>query len=209
MSEVEGLYRVQKSDIPKAGIVLADAFQHDPIWTKLFKDEATIDQKGTWFESPIRYCFKYGEVYATSPHLEGIAAWVPGDLAEMTIWRLVRSGAIISGMKAMRVSNELARKQRQIFEPLEAVRKAIMKGRTYIYLVIVGVASEFQGQGFGSKLLRTLIEESERAELPIYLETETERNVCMYERLGFKLVDQISLPIIDVPLWEMMREPSS
>ena len=86
MRQIENLYKVQKNDISKTGAVLADAFQHDPVWTKFFKDEATIDQKGTLFESPIRYCLKYGEVYATSEHLEGIAAWVPGDLADMTIW---------------------------------------------------------------------------------------------------------------------------
>ena len=132
MRQIENLYKVQKKDIPQAGVVLADAFQYDRVWGMFFRDEATLDQKGTLFESPIKYCLKYGEVYATSEHLEGIAGWVPGDLADMTIWRLVQSGAIISGMKAMRACTKLAQKQGRIFKPLEAARKANMMGREYV-----------------------------------------------------------------------------
>jgi ribosomal protein S18 acetylase RimI-like enzyme len=207
MRQIEKLYKVQKKDIPKAGVVLADAFQHDRVWRMFFKDEATIAQKGTLFESPIRYCLRFGEVYATSKHLEGIAAWVPGNFADMTIWRLVQSGAIVSGMKAMRACTKLAQKQARIFEPLQAARRANMRGREYVYLFILGVASEYQGQGFGGKLVKALVEESKEAGVPIYTETQTERNVRFYERLGFKQLDRITLPIINLPQWELIREP--
>ena len=210
LRQIESIYKVQKKDIPKAGAVLADAFQHDPLWTKVFEDEAKNDQKmAAWYEGSVRYCLKYGEVYATSEHLEGIAAWVPDDLADMTIWRMVRSGSIISGMKMGMTMARHAQKMRFVFEPLEADRKANMKGRSYVYLMIIGVASEFQGQGFGGKLLGALIEESEHVGVPVYLETETERNVRMYERLGFRLLNQITLPVINLPMWEMVREPKT
>jgi ribosomal protein S18 acetylase RimI-like enzyme len=206
--QIENLYKVQKKDIHKAGAVLADAFQHDPVWTKVFEGVPKIDQKmGAWYEGAIRYCLKYGEVYATSEHLEGIAACVPGDLAEMTFWRMIRSGSIRSGMKMGITMVRRTQKIMLVFAPLEADRKANMKGRAHLYLMIIGVISEFQGQGFGGKLLGALIEESEQVGVPLYLETETERNVRMYERLGFKLVNQISLPVINLPMWEMVREP--
>ena len=83
-----------------------------------------------------------------------------------------------------------------------------MGGRDYVYVMIVGVDPEHQGQGFGSKLLRALIEESDRTGVPIYLETETEDNVSMYEHLGFKVLAKITLPVVEVPLWEMLREPA-
>jgi ribosomal protein S18 acetylase RimI-like enzyme len=203
------LYKVEKKDIPQAGAVLANAFQHDSVWRMFFKDEATINQKGTLYESPIRYCLKYGEVYAASERLEGIAAWTSGDLADLTIWRLIRSGAIISGMKAMSVCTKLARKQARIFKPLEVDRKANMKGRAYIYLLIIGVVVEFQGQGFGRKLLEALIGESEQAGIPIYTETQTEKNVRFYERLGFRSIKQVTLPVINIPHWELIREPEA
>ena len=207
--QIENLYKVQKKDIPKAGVVLADAFQHDPIWKLVFRDEAGLEQRGVLFESPLKYCLKYGEVYAPSEHLEGVALWLPGDSADMTIWRMIQSGAIISGMKAMKACTKLARQQGRIFGSLQADRKAHMKGRTYIYLMVLGVATELQGQGFGGKLIRALIEESERVGVPIYVETETESNVRMYEKFGFGVLKQIILPIIDLPQWEMVREPGT
>ena len=211
--QIENLYKVQKKDIPKAGAVLADAFQYDPIWKKVFEDIAKIDYKCAFFESPVRFCLKYGKVYATSEHLEGIAAWVPGDHADMTIWRMIRSGSISSGMKmGMKYMTQMARfaqKTKPVFEPLEVDRRANMKGRAYVYLMIIGVGSELQGQGFGGRLLRALVEQSEQVGTPLYLEATTERNVRIYERLGFRLLNQITLPLINLPLWEMLREPKA
>ena len=60
-----------------------------------------------------------------------------------------------------------------------------MEGREYIYLIIIGVSPEHQDQGHGGKLLRALIEESNITRIPIYLETATEKNIRMYEKIGF------------------------
>lgn len=80
-----------------------------------------------------------------------------------------------------------------------------MKGKAYTYLQIIGVAPSFQGQGFGGKLLHALIEKSEQTGVPIYLETETEANVSLYEYFGFSVIKKIMLPIINLPMWEMIR----
>ena len=198
---LDGLYHLQKKDVPRAAVMLADAFQHDPVWNAVL-DEATSEQRVCTFETPVRYCLKYGEVYAPSEALEGVAAWVPGAFAEMTVWRMLRSGAIWSGMK---MGAHMARKMAPVFRPMEVDRKENMKGKPFIYLQIIGVAPAFQGQGFASKLLRALIAKSEQTGIPLYLETETESNVSMYEHLGFTVIKKIVLPIINLPMWEMTR----
>ena len=81
----------------------------------------------------------------------------------------------------------------QVFKPLKKDRKENMKGASFIYLLIIGVATKFQGQGLGGKLLRALIEKSERIGIPLYLETETEDNVELYQRFEFKTVKKIDL----------------
>jgi ribosomal protein S18 acetylase RimI-like enzyme len=205
----EHLYRIQKKEIPRAGLVLADAFQYDEVWQLFFKPDATLEQKSMLFQSPVKYCYKYGKAFALSDKLEGITGWVPGDFADMTAWRLVKSGAIINGIKALSACTKLAQKQAKIFKPLEEDRKVTMKGRKYIYLLIVGVKAELQGQGIGKKLLQAPIEESEQAGIPIYTETQTANNVSFYERLGFRQIRKIIMPIINLPQWELIREPGT
>ena len=157
-NKLDNLYRLQKKDTHRAAVMLADAFQHDPVWNAVFGD-ATLAQRAYVFETPVRYSLKYGEVYAPSEALEGVAAWAPGALAEFTSWRILRSGAL---WPAMKTGVQLAKKMQPIFRPIDLDRKAYMGGKPYIYLQIIGVAPALQGQGFGGQLLRALIEK-ERA----------------------------------------------
>jgi ribosomal protein S18 acetylase RimI-like enzyme len=198
---LDNSYRLQKKDVRRAAVMLAGAFQHDPVWNAVFGD-ATPAQKAYVFETPVRYSLKYGEVYAPSEALEGVASWAPGALAEFTSWRILRSGAL---WPAMKTGIQLAKKMQPIFRPIDLDRKAYMGGKPYIYLQIIGVATAFQGQGFGGQLLRALIEKSEQAGVSLYLETETEANVSLYEHFGFTVIKEIVLPIIDLPMWEMTR----
>ncbi|MFC2013097.1 GNAT family N-acetyltransferase [Chloroflexota bacterium] len=199
------LYRVQKRDITQASEVLANAFQHDPLWNKIFKGESHLEKKfPASFESPIRHCLKYGEVYAPSEDLEGILAWVLGKYADMTIWRMIRSGAMGAGM---RMGWNVAKQMGSVLKPIAEDRRKHMAGNPYLYLLVFGVATEMQGKGFGKKLIGAAIEKSEREGIQLYLETETEENVKMYEHFGFRLLEKITLPLVDLPMWEMVREP--
>jgi ribosomal protein S18 acetylase RimI-like enzyme len=200
--ELDSLYRLQKRDIPRAAAVLADAFRHDPVWDAIMCG-VEPEKRAYAFETPVRYGLRYGEVYAPSANLEGVAGWVPGTLADMTFWRVLRSGAMWPGL---RIGTQVARKMLPIFRPIEADRRAHMQAKSYIYLQVIGVTPTLQGQGYGGKLLRTLIEQSDQAGVPIYLETETEDNVSMYERFGFQVLKEIALPVISLPMWEMVRE---
>jgi ribosomal protein S18 acetylase RimI-like enzyme len=199
------LYRVKKEDITRIGKVLADAFQHDPLWNKIYEGEPDFEKRyRAFFEVPVRYCLKYGEVYAPSDDLEGVVAWVTGKYSDMTMWRIMRSGAVGA---ALRMGLNASKKMGPVFKPVTKDRHEHMAGRTFLYLFIVGVATESQGKGFGRKLIGAAIEKSEREGLQLYLETETEENVKMYEHFGFSLLKKITLPIVDLPLWEMMRKP--
>jgi GNAT superfamily N-acetyltransferase len=199
------LYRVKRGEIIRAGKVLADAFQHDPLWNKIFEGEPDIEKRfRAHSEVPVRYCLKYGEVYAPSEDLEGVVAWVPGKYADMTAWRIIRSGAMGA---AMRMGLNASKKLGPIFKPITEDRHEHMVKSNYLYLLVVGVATKLQGKGFGRKLIKAAIEKSEREGLQLYLETETEENMKMYEHFGFRLFKKIMLPIVDLPMWEMVRGP--
>ncbi len=101
----------------------------------------------------------------------------------------------------------LGKKIGQIFKPLDQDHKSNFGNRDYLFISILGVAQEHQGKGHEGRLLRTFIDKSNRAGIPLYLETETEENVRYYEGFGFKVLKKITLPIVDHPMWEMIREP--
>jgi GNAT superfamily N-acetyltransferase len=195
------LYALQRTDIHRAAGVLADAFGQDPLW-KMILSDATPKQKVSAFETPLWYCLKYGAVYASSEKLEGLAACLPGAASAFTTWRLLWSGALGA---ALRLGWRIARKMEPIFGPLETQRREIMQDRPFVYLQILGVAATLQGRGFGSTILKTLIDDCERTGMALYLETETADNVCFYERFGFVVIRKISLPMVDLPMWLMVR----
>ena len=205
LDHMDQLYRLQKDDLRRSAAVLDNAFRHDPIWSKVMA-EATPKLKQVAFEAPLRYYWKYGAVYAASDKLEGIITHIPGELAEMTMWRLLRSGALWIGV-SLREAVHLGRKMEPAFSPVQMDRKQNMQGSPYMYLPMLGVAAEHQGKGVGGKLLRALIAQCEQARLPLYLETETEDNVRWYTSHGFEVIKQINLPVINLPMWEMVRNP--
>ena len=200
------VYNVQKKDVSKAVSILVDAFQYDPVWTKLFEGELKLERKyRAFFEVPVRYCMKFGQVIASSEKLEGVAAWVPSDRGDMTFWGMMRSGALTPGMK---IGTKLGKKMKHILQSLPEDRKRNMGDAPYIYFFLVGVSSKFQGRGYGSKLIRAAIERSEGIGVPLYLETETENNAALYGKFGFEVVKKVTLPVINLPMWEMVRAPA-
>lgn len=63
----------------------------------------------------------------------------------------------------------------------------------YWYLSFVGVDPGMQGNGLGGKLVEFLLAEVERDPAPIYLESSNPKNVGLYQRYGFEILDQYSL----------------
>jgi ribosomal protein S18 acetylase RimI-like enzyme len=204
MGEIKNLHKVNKSEIREATLVLADAFKDDPLFKTLFGDAVKNSNKYTLIAKfMLRYCHKYGEVYASSEKFEGIMAITQDKYTYMTLWRMIRSGSIFPffriGVKSFSmVASALG--------PIDVVRKKHMKNRSFAYLQIIGVAAENQGKGHGGRLIKELIAMTDEVKLPVYLETETESNVRLYERFGFKTLVQMNLPVINQSMWAMIRE---
>ena len=61
------------------------------------------------------------------------------------------------------------------------------------YLSVLGVAPEFQGRGYGGRLLDDLIRQAGEGEQSIYLESDLPESVRFYERRGFQSCDETQL----------------
>jgi len=203
MSHYNKFYQCKKKDMTRAGIAAADAFQNDPMWAAILEAEPK-EKLAICLEMALRHCRKYGAVYGSDSSLEGLIAIVPGKVFNMNMWRMLWAGSFPLMAK---MGNELGQKMSLYFDPLIKDQKKNMKGRNYIYLFILGVKKDSQGKGIGGKLLRTLIADCDQKGLSIYLETETEQNVQLYEHFGFTIIKRTTLPDMKCPIWEMVREP--
>lgn len=198
---IAGLYRITKSEIEKASLVLGKAFHDEPVMSQAIPNEDERKQKlPLFFEISLRFALRYGGVYAPSENLEGIAIILPHTEAHVTFWRLLRSGAL---RPLMKLGKETDSRLGEILAPVISDQREILK-RGCLYLQTIGVSPEFQGQGFGERMLRAITEYADDQGIPIYLET-TEGNVRLYRKFGFQVMKEVRLSAIDLKMWEMVR----
>ena len=76
------------------------------------------------------------------------------------------------------------------------------------YLGYLGVAPGHQGQGVGATMLTAVLSGADAAGTPAYLESSNERNLTLYERHGFRVVEEFNLLGAGPRVWRMWREPA-
>jgi len=74
------------------------------------------------------------------------------------------------------------------------------------YLWFIGVEPDAQQKGIGSKLLRQLTLRFTVLNLPLYLETSTQKNIPWYQSFGFEIYNQINL---GYSLYFLQRRPGN
>lgn len=83
------------------------------------------------------------------------------------------------------------------------IEKIQPKERKY-YLWFIGVDPCFQSLGIGSGLMTEIIDDSEKQNLPLYLETSALRNLPFYDKFGFKVYHELDL---SYKLYFLKRDP--
>ncbi|MEU3974781.1 MULTISPECIES: GNAT family N-acetyltransferase [Streptomyces] len=75
-------------------------------------------------------------------------------------------------------------------------------------LALIGADPAAQGQGHGSRLLRSGLAKADAAGQPVYLESSKASNLPVYEHFGFTVREEFALPGDGAPtLWGMWRDP--
>jgi ribosomal protein S18 acetylase RimI-like enzyme len=147
-------------------------------------------------------CLKYGEVYASSEKLEGVAAWLPPGKAPSGGWQIMRSVPLSI---LFRFGRQGAGRLRAYGRYVDNLRRKLVP-YPHWYLQIIGVAPAYQGQGFSSRLVRPVLERIDRERMPCFLETNTEKNVAIYRRFGFEVVSEDKIPRTEVTSFAMLRK---
>jgi ribosomal protein S18 acetylase RimI-like enzyme len=200
--DLNNLVLLTKADIKAAGEMLARAFQDYPLMVHFIPDGAKRSRKlPAIFRAQIKHGLKYGEVYATSARMEGVAIWFPYHTPHDTWWSMFISGQFVIPFI---VGRETVKRKIAFGKYARAVRKRVAPFPHW-YLQVLGVDPKYQGQGLASRLLKPVLDRIEREAPPCYLETQAEKNVALYEHFGFKVVEEGIVPGTGIKSWAMLR----
>jgi GNAT superfamily N-acetyltransferase len=180
---------------------LARAFYDDPHFRWIIPQDATrtlvLEAGFRTFIS--RVWLPQGESY-THERLIGAALWMPPGT-----WRM-------SPLAQLRllpaVARDMGANTLRLLRALTFIEKVHPHEPPHWYLPIIGVTPGWQGHGYGAALLNPVLERCDAERLPAYLEASTPRNLALYQRHGFEVVEECRYAKDGPPLWRMWREPN-
>jgi ribosomal protein S18 acetylase RimI-like enzyme len=205
MDSAPSVRRATPEEIPAIAAVLARAFAADPFFSYLAGDAPERGQR-----------MRDGWTAILRHASAGLAAtWTTDDHAGAAIW-IPPGRSASSGLDQLSMLPALARltgwrRLRQASDALETLgeRRHAHAPDPHWYLSALGVEPERQGEGIGSALLAPVLAEADASAVACYLETAVARNVLLYERHGFDVVEELVLPNTDVHGWLMLRPASA
>ena len=204
ISDSADLVRLDSTHTALAVEVLSAAFFNYPVSVFSYPDEEMRKMKLPYFfEFVFRYCLKYGEAYAPSQSIEGVAMWLSSKYFPINMWRMLRSVSF-SILKAM--SGDNYRKMQAFGKYIDDIHRRAVPEK-HMYLQTLGVAPEHQGKGFAGRLLKPMFARLDREGLPCFLETLDVKDVPFYEHFGFQTVDESVVPNTQHTNWAMLRNP--
>jgi ribosomal protein S18 acetylase RimI-like enzyme len=191
--------KIAGDDVPTVAGALARAFADDPVMSYVFRYDADRAARlerafGLFLR---RIWLPEGECYTTD-RLIGGALWLPPGKWHLGVLEQLR---LLPAMVSV-VGRSLPR----LFSVLNLIERKHPKRPGHYYLAVLGVEPEHQGRGFGSALMQPVLTRCDRERIPAYLESSKRRNVALYERHGFRVVEELKLPKNGPPIWRMWRD---
>lgn len=185
--------------------VLAQAFNNDPIMQYFYaiEEESRLNQLRWLSQLIVDYCQTYDQIYTTTADLKGAAVWLPPEGFPMNMLRLLRLGFYQFPFK---VQWRKVGQFFQLFNEMEHCHLQDMR-EPHWYLVMLGVAPGYQGQGVGGALIEPILRQADHDGLPCYLETSTERGVNFYQKHGFTVLRSEQITADAPRFWTMKRTP--
>ena len=88
----DGPVKLAKKDMPAAAGVLGRAFMDYPLLRLMYpEDDERLAMASTFNSIAIRICQRYGEAYASSSRMEGVAGWLPPGKAPFSFWQILQA----------------------------------------------------------------------------------------------------------------------
>lgn len=194
----DDIHVAKRTDMGQVCDILGNAFTNDPVFNWICGNSEIYS---SIFRLEAESLYKHhGQVYINAEGT-GSALWLPSGVpARLHIhwrisdvgWKLFRGGGLRS-MKRALLADHILLKQRKQHEP-------------HFYLHAIGANPDYQGQGIGSALLKKGLIACDEHGAEAYLESTNEKNIPLYERFGFEIIGEVSLPEDGPKIWFMKRK---
>jgi len=197
--ETPNVRPVTAADGPALTELLVRAFDDDPVANFMFAGRRRrAFGLHSFYTSQLRHQYMpEGHVYTTED-LSGVALWGPPGRQRHAVLELFQLLPTAPFLLSPHTINAL-----KLMFKVESLHPTV----PHWYLFTLGTAPERQGQGVGTALLRSMLAHIDEAGEPAYLESSKERNVPLYSRFGFEVVDELPSKFGSPPIWRMWREP--
>ena len=197
--------RLGMGDLEWMTELLTEAFLAEAPTTHLFLGPKRRLQTRYFMRCSCAYALLFGECYTTEEK-QGVALWLlPGKTA-MSLGRMHKAGMLAA---PFRMGLGAFSRFMVFAAHTDKLHKAAAPMPHY-YLFALGVHPSAQGKGVGGLLVRSMLERTDREKLPIYLETQSPRNIELYSRLGFVMAAEEPFPKLDgLRNWGMLRAAES
>ncbi len=190
MTQVRTVREARADDVPAIRTVVAHAFHDDALVRWVLPDEATRDDVvAAWFGALIDRYVAVGkvEVVEVDGSVAAVAAWRPPQIPEGH--PVLESLPSVPGVVTAVVGPERAA---HVFATLGRTA-GLAPAETATYLHLLAVRPDQQGRGLGSLLVNRGLAAADERGLTAWLCTAEQRNVVLYERLGFVGVGDVPL----------------
>ncbi|GGM44164.1 GNAT family N-acetyltransferase [Promicromonospora citrea] len=168
--------RASSSDLDRAARVLAAAFDAYP-WTRwALPAEGYRERLEEVQRLYLGHAAEHGAVLVDDG-VRAVAAFLPPDAPDL----------------AEAVGRRVAELHGQRWASLVALELPALPPQAWV-LATVGVDPAHRGAGLGTAVVRAGLKVADEAGAPVGLETSDERNVRLYERLGFATVAVTQVP---------------
>jgi ribosomal protein S18 acetylase RimI-like enzyme len=140
------------------------------------------------WEVLLRLKIRHGEVYATSPAFEGVAAWLRPGLVYPTTLQIITSAPLDLAVFLWSGGRSVVAQYR--FQEGMQKRNAPMP---HWHLGPIAVVPHHQGQGFASKLMRPMLARADAEGMPVYLDANNDVHISLYEHFGFEVQERLDM----------------
>jgi ribosomal protein S18 acetylase RimI-like enzyme len=187
------------ADVPALARALARAFHDDPVASWSCPPDALRPAMLETFQTTrLRQVLATGEVW-TTPALSSAALWVAPKRWKTTAREDIE-------LARCQLHMRLIPRLPLVVYGLLGLERAHPHDPPHWYLGVLGTDPPAQGAGFGSAVLRPVLEQCDADGVGAYLESSKERNIDFYARHGFRVTGELHLPR-GPTMWPMWRDP--